>query len=400
MSALHQRPRRKQDPIRRIQEDQYAVSRKTNTPYPGRPIRRLREKYRLSLKNDMPSRDNVQGIKKAHDTQDKADEEDVVNTSGHADNEVNSPPSNNSPHFKHSHHSKQHTELPSPGGGVYSGGTNVDAHIHPSGSGGWIFSSSFEGFGRNAFLGRNTNGDKGGSLQGHISSPMPFFTSLGLTTGSSLNDAESCRDMMINLATPTWLTDTHNELLTTLYTQTALSEDYKALQQTHLACAGRVATLSEQVGAVEKEKDDLLDKNNGQKENIKELEEALAAKNATLSEHNYMRQLLHTIVKRILSSVEYKNSLSESFNLAIADEWSKGVNVDRTDEEVQAILATATDYDLDCRSTFQSSFEDLFTKSYPYVEKLTEALRQPLGDLQNIWPNGKGPTIGVGASSN
>ncbi|GKA69953.1 hypothetical protein Tco_0776017, partial [Tanacetum coccineum] len=121
---------------------------------------------------------------------------------------------------------------------------------------------------------------------------------------------------------------------------------------------------------------------------------------AEIVKHNYMRQLLHTIVKRILSSVEYKNSLSESFNLAIADEWSEGVNVDRTDEEVQAILATATDYDLDCRSTFQSSFEDLFTKSYPYVEKLTEALRQPLGDLQNIWPDGKGPTTGVGASGN
>ncbi|GKE73846.1 hypothetical protein Tco_1535887, partial [Tanacetum coccineum] len=221
------------------------------------------------------------GIKKAHDTQDKADEEDVVNTSGHADNEVNSPPSNNSPHFKHSHHSKQHTELPSPGGGVYSGGTNVDAHIHPSGSGGWIFSSSFEGFGRNAFLGRNTNGDKGGSLQGHISSPMPFFTSLGLTTGSSLNDAESCRDMMINLATPTVPLAQHD----LLQRYGALNEDYGELYEAHSSCKGvSEATLLEQVGAVEKEKDDLLDKNNGQKENIKELEEALAAKNATLSE--------------------------------------------------------------------------------------------------------------------
>ncbi|GJT00665.1 hypothetical protein Tco_0821834 [Tanacetum coccineum] len=301
---------------------------------------------------------SVQGIKKAHDAQDKATEEEVVNTSGYADNEVNSPPSNNSPHFKHSHHSKQHIELPSPGGGVYSGGTNVDAQIHPSEYGGWIFSSSFEGFGRNAFLGRNTDGDKGGSLQGHISSPMPFFTSLGLTTGSSLNDAESCRDMMINLATPT----------------------------THLACAGRETALSEQVGAVEIEKDDLLDKNNGQKEKIKELEEALAAKTAALSE-----------AKQV--AAQAKRDL-ERLPVNLTDEWSEWVNVDRTDEEVQAILATATDYDLDCRSTFQSSFEDLFTKSYPFVEKLTEALRQPLGDLQNIWPDGKGPTIGVGASGN
>ncbi|GJY13714.1 hypothetical protein Tco_0383023 [Tanacetum coccineum] len=62
-------------PIRRIQERQYAVfklygnkilwkisnvvptPRNSNTPYPIPWIRRLRKKYRLSLKNDMPPRD-------------------------------------------------------------------------------------------------------------------------------------------------------------------------------------------------------------------------------------------------------------------------------------------------------------------------------------------------------
>ncbi|GKG38283.1 hypothetical protein Tco_0457506, partial [Tanacetum coccineum] len=32
------------------------------------------------------------------------------------------------------------------------------------------------------------------------------------------------------------------------------------------------------------------------------------------------------------------------------------------------------------------AFDSLFTRSYPYVEKLTESFRLPLEDLQNPWP--------------
>ncbi|GJZ56788.1 hypothetical protein Tco_0612282, partial [Tanacetum coccineum] len=71
--ALHQRPRRKQDPIRRIHEDQYAVFKLygnkifwkisnvvptlRNPKYADSTRLGLRKKYRLSLKNDMPPRD-------------------------------------------------------------------------------------------------------------------------------------------------------------------------------------------------------------------------------------------------------------------------------------------------------------------------------------------------------
>ncbi|GJY56976.1 hypothetical protein Tco_0456091 [Tanacetum coccineum] len=50
------------------------------------------------------------------------------------------------------------------------------------------------------------------------------------------------------------LNDTQNELLTSLRLHGALSEDHKALQQTHLCCAGKEAALSEQLGAVENER--------------------------------------------------------------------------------------------------------------------------------------------------
>nr|GEZ33875.1 flavone synthase II [Tanacetum cinerariifolium] len=168
--------------------------------------------------------------------------------------------------------------------------------------------------------------------------------------------------------------------------------------------------LVDKLAVMEKENDDLLDKNRKQEERIKRLEEELPSKSSSLIEakgsvselkgdlerltvdlsqaeivrHNYVRQLLPTAFQRLLSSYEYKKSLSDVFNQAIAARWSEGVKIERTQEEAEAILATAADYDPSCKDTFMSAFDSLFTRSYPYVEKLTESFRMPLGDLQNI----------------
>ncbi|GKF66410.1 hypothetical protein Tco_0192927, partial [Tanacetum coccineum] len=76
--------------------------------------------------------------------------------------------------------------------------------------------------------------------------------------------------------------------------------------------------------------------------------------------------------------------LSGIFNQAIITGWSEGVEVERSDEDAEAILATAVDYDPKCKSTFMSAFDGLFVKSYPYVKKLVESFWLPLGDLQNM----------------
>ncbi|GKC82086.1 hypothetical protein Tco_1137803, partial [Tanacetum coccineum] len=203
----------------------------------------------------------------------------------------------------------------------------------------------------------------------------------------------SCKDLS------EWLTETQNHLVDALWSRSILSDDLKALQQVHLGCIGREAALTEKLVAIKREKEDLFDKKKDQEEQIKKLEEALASKTCSLSEakkttdnlkkdlerltvdlgqaeivrHNYVRQLLLTVIQRLLASDEYKNSLSEPFNQVIAAGWSEGVKVDRTNEEIQAILATADNYDPECHSTFVSAFDALFTKSYPYVESLVES---------------------------
>ncbi|GJW71218.1 hypothetical protein Tco_0128135 [Tanacetum coccineum] len=217
----------------------------------------------------------------------------------------------------------------------------------------------------------------------------------------------------------------------------ALNEDYGELYESHRSCQGvsdrlietrnqllDTADLTEKLAAMEKERDDLLDKDREREEHIKQLEADLASKTSSLPEaegavstlkgdlerltvdlshaeivrHNYVRQLLPTVFQRLLSSDEYKKSMSDVFNLAIATGWSKDVKAACSKEEAEAFLATSADYDPACKTTFMSEFDSLFNKSYPYVEKLAESFRLPLGDLQNMCPKGTGPTLSGNAA--
>nr|GEY75738.1 hypothetical protein [Tanacetum cinerariifolium] len=140
-------------------------------------------------------------------------------------------------------------------------------------------SSSSSGSHRQAFLRRNAGGDGvGSSLQGDVGLPVPF--------------------------------------------------------QVHLGCVGKEANLTEKLGAMEKERDDLMDKNREREEWIKQLEADIAFKISSL-----------TKAERVASTLK------------------EGVNVACFEEDPEAILTTATDYDPKCKTTFMFAFDSLFTKS-------------------------------------
>ncbi|GKC23763.1 hypothetical protein Tco_1025913 [Tanacetum coccineum] len=337
-------------------------------------------------------------------------------TGHHLDNvedttKVNYPLSGHSPRSQHSTPSDEDTQVRSGGDKLHHNVRDELAHTHTSGStneyltmlfpffslslqfvlssfvSGHGVSSSSIGSHRQAFLRRNPGGDGvGSSLRGDVGLPVPFVPGWNLTTHSILNDAESCRDMMINLATPavrdqqnrlsdyqalqrSWfelgrgalaqidilqryeahnedyeelyeshrscqdvsdrLTKTQNQLVDTIRSRNKLSDDYKALQQVHLGCVRKEADLTDKLAAVEKEMDDLLIK--------------------TKRGRNESSTAPHCLSKA--------SSLSDVFNLAIAAGWSEGVKAVCSEEEVEAFLATTVDYDPECKTTFMSEFD-------------------------------------------
>nr|GEU60076.1 hypothetical protein [Tanacetum cinerariifolium] len=207
------------------------------------------------------------------------------------------------------------------------------AHIYASGSIGRVSSSS-GGSNRQAFPRHNPG---------------------GLTDGEFLG----CR-----------LTETQNQLLDDIHSQKLLSKDHQALQQVHLGCVGKEAGLTEKLAAMEKERDDLLDKDREREEYIKQLEADLTNKTSSLSKTEGVVNTLKGYVEGLT-----------------------GVKAAYSEEETEAFLATTIDYDPACKDNFMTEFDFLFNKSYLYVKKLVKSFWIPLGDLQNMWAEGTGPTL-------
>ncbi|GKC09053.1 hypothetical protein Tco_1000663 [Tanacetum coccineum] len=257
---------------------------------------------------------------------------------------------------------------------------DAQGHKHASSSSGHMV-SSFGGSARRIFPHWNPGGDgDGSSLQGEATQPSLFFKlgrgalaqinllqryeALSDDYGDLYDSHRSCEEVSDRL------TETQNQLIDTIRSQNQLR-----IKQLEGELASKTSSLSEAESSVNELKGDL--------ERL-----TVDLSQAEIVRHNYVRQLFPTVFQRLLSSNEYKRSLSDVFNQDIAAGWSEGLKIERTQEEVEAILAVVTDHNPHCKDTFMDTFDSLFTRSYPYVEKLTESFRLPLRDLQNPWPEG------------
>nr|GEW98445.1 hypothetical protein [Tanacetum cinerariifolium] len=225
--------------------------------------------------------------------------------------------------------------------------SDEDMHVHSGG--GHVMSSSFGGLGRQAFPNWNPGGDGAGSS---------FFLVRYLFHLVYARYLEGIADPSFS----------------------SIAEQEERTKRLEEEIASKTSSLTEAETSVSTLKGDL---------------ECLTIdlSHAEIVRHNYVWQLLPTTFQRLLSNDEYKKSLSDVFNQAITAGWSEGVKVGQSEEDAEAILADATDYDPNCKYAFMSAFESILTKSYPYVEKLARSFRLPLGNLQYIWPKGEGPTI-------
>ncbi|GKB76617.1 hypothetical protein Tco_0943512, partial [Tanacetum coccineum] len=88
--------------------------------------------------------------------------------------------------------------------------------------------------------------------------------------------------------------------------------------------------------------------------------------------------------------------IGEVFSLAVGKSFIDGLSVGRKDKDVQAILRATPGVDPTSSDTFMEKYNKLFDKRYPYVDKVAHAyLLDPTG-LQNVMPDGTGPTPGQG----
>ncbi|GJX23198.1 hypothetical protein Tco_0227643, partial [Tanacetum coccineum] len=221
------------------------------------------------------------------------EEEETGNDSNPATNdvneegEINAPHSASSPHPIHSTHSDLSLHFEDQHNvrfGYYNLHRSGNDHTQHAATGS-----------TDASDGSFSSGGSGGSFLGHTSPPVPFVLAWNLTKGSNLNDAESCHDMMINLATHARSLLPLKERKISSSIRTKPGEKIKQLEE---ALVSKDLSLSEEKMTVD---------------NLKGNLECLTAYLAQteIVKNNYVSHLLPTVVQRLLSSDEYKKGFSD-----------------------------------------------------------------------------------------
>ncbi|GKD69651.1 hypothetical protein Tco_1323741 [Tanacetum coccineum] len=160
---------------------------------------------------------------------------------------------------------------------------------------------------------------------------------------------------------------------------------YKELKEEHVGCEQKVKVL-------EDERNNLSAVNKDQALRIQELEaehEKLVAQlsQSKVEKFDCIRKLLPTVVGRLLQSHEYKESLSEPFNMAIQAGLGKGLAEGRTKKEILAALHRAEIFDAYSDKKLYPMYDKLFEKEYPYIMMIASGYRHYVADLLKVHPD-------------
>ncbi|PWA69734.1 transposase (putative), gypsy type [Artemisia annua] len=189
-----------------------------------------------------------------------------------------------------------------------------------------------------------------------------------------------------------------------------LEADFNGLQWRYEAVAKREKELFEASKGFDREREVWLEKNAEQADRINQLEAQLAASQeqvnkltvdkadltASLAQEDIVRQnlvksLFPTVFRRLSDSREYKQALVKPFSLAYSAGWKEGVRVGRTAEEAEKIYSTSKKVNREAPAVWKAEFNKVFALEFPYIKKIVDSHRLPLGDLMNIFPDSPTP---------
>ncbi|GJR22199.1 hypothetical protein Tco_0970726 [Tanacetum coccineum] len=104
-------------------------------------------------------------------------------------------------------------------------------------------------------------------------------------------------------------------------------------------------------------------------------------------QNSELSQLLPTVVDRLFRSHEYKQILSEPFNLAIQAGWAKGLIEERSEEDLLELMSRMENFDAYADKKIYVEYDKLFEKRYPYVEKISRGFCHTVSDLLKVYPD-------------
>nr|GEV94385.1 hypothetical protein [Tanacetum cinerariifolium] len=185
-----------------------------------------------------------------------------------------------------------------------------------------------------------------------------------------------------------------------------MSEWFKKLKNDHASCTKQVQLLKGQIS-------ELSHVNKDQALKIKEFDDTLARKDSALvhaerinaerdhekerlvaqlsklesKKFDCIRKLFPTVVERLFQSHEYKQSLSEPFNLAIQVGWGKGITEERSEEELLGLMSRMENLMLMLIKRCVSSMTSCLRNNILLWRKFLKVFRYTVSDLLKVYPD-------------
>ncbi|GJS30994.1 hypothetical protein Tco_0491614 [Tanacetum coccineum] len=97
-------------------------------------------------------------------------------------------------------------------------------------------------------------------------------------------------------------------------------------------------------------------------------------------------KLLPTVVERLLQSHEYKQSISVPFNFALQTGWGQGLAEGRSERELHQMMMRMNGFDPYSDKKMTAEYERLFSKTYPYVDRISHLYEKPVQELLKLHP--------------
>ncbi|GJX82290.1 hypothetical protein Tco_0331771 [Tanacetum coccineum] len=208
-----------------------------------------------------------------------------------------------------------------------------------------------------------------------------------------------CKELVSYLATPAedeFLSSFSNiKVVREMQENDRLSKKVVLLESAHSGCSDRDRELMDWLKDMEKERDDWRQTASEQVERIKKLKEALEPKSKQLVDDEEKVQLLE-VVKKLHMSVEYMKSLAVPIGLCLSAGWLGDLSLGKTQEQIAAMLFETSNLDIEGFITWKDKHCEIFTKQYPYVQKVVDSYRLPMDALMKISPDDPPPTANDG----
>ncbi|GJS23949.1 hypothetical protein Tco_0452581 [Tanacetum coccineum] len=183
-----------------------------------------------------------------------------------------------------------------------------------------------------------------------------------------------------------------------------LSNKLSLLDSAHSECPSREKELLERLKDLERERDEWrLAVVEGKIKGLENEKLALSAKvaQAEADRRSIVQEFIPTVVKRLHTSVEYRQSLAALASLCFTAGWLGGLSLGRSEDEIAQILFESEDLDIEGSKSWEAKHRELFTKSYPYIQKISDSYDLPMDELLKVSPDvpsatDKGNTSRVG----